>query len=245
MIKFLTFSLIFHISLIAFLKIKDFNKNYNTPKVINISYVEKKVEKKVERKAQKKVERKAQKKSRGKTKIKQKKMKDPEKKLKKENKEKNKKQANSTKNFDDMLKDLAKKDLDENKNIEIEKKIKDLSDKKISNKNQKSNKKEIQQIASLMMSQINNNWTRPPALKGTDNLVIKLEIHLDQAGNVYEIVIPDVTKKQLEKNKFLKPLLDSAIRAIKRSSPFEGLQKHSYNKWKKNTINFRPFENMQ
>ena len=48
-----------------------------------------------------------------------------------------------------------------------------------------------------------------------------------------------------EENKHLKPLLDSAIRAIKKSSPFEGIQKYSYNKWKKNTINFRPFENTQ
>ena len=31
----------------------------------------------------------------------------------------------------------------------------------------------------------------------------------------------------------LKPLLDSAIRAIKKSSPFEGIQKYSYNNWKK------------
>jgi hypothetical protein len=37
----------------------------------------------------------------------------------------------------------------------------------------------------------------------------------------------------------------SAVRAIKKSSPFEGLQKHSYNNWKKNTINFRPIENIQ
>ena len=52
-------------------------------------------------------------------------------------------------------------------------------------------------------------------------------------------------KKLVEDNMHLKPLLDSAIRAIKKSSPFEGIQKYSYNNWKKNTINFRPFENIQ
>ena len=45
--------------------------------------------------------------------------------------------------------------------------------------------------------------------------------------------VPSITKKQVENNTYLKPLLDSAVRAIKKSSPFEGLQKHSYNNWKK------------
>ena len=95
------------------------------------------------------------------------------------------------------------------------------------------------------MDQINDNWTRPPAIKDQKNIVIKIDIYLDPSGNVYEIFIPNSTKAQVEQNKYLKPLLDSAVRAIKKSSPFEGLQKHSYNNWKKNTINFKPFENLQ
>ena len=77
------------------------------------------------------------------------------------------------------------------------------------------------------MDQINDNWTRPPAIKD-QKIVIKIDIYLDPSSgiNVYEIFIPDSTKMQVEQNKYLKPLFDSAVRAIKKSSPFEGLQKH-------------------
>ena len=40
----------------------------------------------------------------------------------------------------------------------------------------------------------------------------------------------------------LQPYLDSAIRAIKKASPFEGLKKDRYNNWKELIINFKPIE---
>ncbi|MEC8099952.1 MAG: hypothetical protein VX089_01925, partial [Pseudomonadota bacterium] len=46
MIKFFIFSLIFHISLAFFIKIKNFSNENKTTEVVNISYVEEKVEKK-------------------------------------------------------------------------------------------------------------------------------------------------------------------------------------------------------
>ena len=85
--------------------------------------------------------------------------------------------------------------------------------------------------------------TRPPAIKGYENFVNKIDIYLNPNGSVYSIVEPSNVKKLVEENKHLKPLLDSAI-SYKSSSPFEGIQKYSYNKWKK-IINFRPFENTQ
>ncbi len=92
------------------------------------------------------------------------------------------------------------------------------------------------------MDQINSNWTRPPGIKYIENLKIKLVIMLDQNGNVINIEVPASTNITVKKDKSLRPYLDSAIRAIKKSSPFEGLKKDRYNIWKKNTINFMPFE---
>ena len=155
---------------------------------------------------------------------------------------KKEKPKKNTKKFDDMLKNLASEDLDNNN---IDDKIKNLSKKEISDKTNRTSKKEIKAIMNLLMNQINNNWTRPPAIKGYENLVIKIDIYLNPNGSVYAIVESPNVKKLMADNEYLKPLLDSAIRAIKKSSPFEGIQKYSYNKWKKNTINFRPFENMQ
>ena len=34
---------------------------------------------------------------------------------------------------------------------------------------------------NLLMNQINNNWTRPPAIKGYENLIIKIDVYLNPA----------------------------------------------------------------
>ena len=47
MIKFFIYSLIFHISLAFFIKIKNFSNENKATKVVNISYVEEKLEKKI------------------------------------------------------------------------------------------------------------------------------------------------------------------------------------------------------
>ena len=115
-----------------------------------------------------------------------------------------KEQLKNTKKFDDMLKNLAAEDLEENKNDDIDNKIKNLSKKEILNKNERQTKKEIQAIMNLLMNQINNNWTRPPAIKGYENLVIKIDIYLNPSGSVYSIVESSNAKKLVEeKNKYL------------------------------------------
>ena len=217
-------------------KIKNFGKEKKFTQVVNVTYVEKEIKKKkVEKQIKKKKVEKKPKKS-----ISEKNLKKPiPKNIKTTKKEKPKK---NTKKFDDMLKNLASEDLDNNN---IDDKIKNLSKKEISDKTNRTSKKEIKAIMNLLMNQINNNWTRPPAIKGYENLVIKIDIYLNPNGSVYAIVESPNVKKLMADNEYLKPLLDSAIRAIKKSSPFEGIQKYSYNKWKKNTINFRPFENKQ
>ena len=238
----------------AIFKIKNFSQDNKTTKVVNVSYVENKIEKKLKKKVSdknksfKNEEKKPKENNSKKKNIVEKKAAKklvPKKNKNKKTKSTKKEQLKNTKKFDDMLKNLAAEDLEENKNNDIDNKIKNLSKEELLDKNKKENKKEIQAIMNLLMNQINNNWTRPPAIKGYENLIIKIDVYLNPSGSVYSIVESTSAKKLVEENKHLKPLLDSAIRAIKKSSPFEGIQKYSYNKWKKNTINFRPFENTQ
>ena len=250
MIKFFIYSLIFHISIAFFIKFKNFSNENKATKVVNISYVEEKLEKEIKPEKKNNLKKNVQQSKLNENKTKKKKTKEKVTKKpiplkKKEVKNKKIVENKNTKKFDDMLKDLAAKEIEKNKEIDINNKIKDLSKKDLTDKNVKSANKEIRAIVKLLMDQINDNWTRPPAVKDQKNIVIKIDIYLDPSGNVYEIFIPNSTRVQVEKNKYLKPLLDSAVRAIKKSSPFEGLQKHSYNNWKKNTINFKPFENLQ
>ena len=244
MSKFLIISIIFHISFIFIFKIKNFNAKNIDFKTINITYVEQKNsadEKKKEVK-KKEVRKKTVEKKEVKKKVKKR---QPLKQSEKAKKQKKLIKENE-KNFDDMLKDLAEKDLDQKNNIakkKIENRIAELSREKLSGENlTNENNKEIAAIVKILMQQINENWTRPPGIKGIENLVIKLIITLDPGGNVSSIKIPQKTDDQINNDKSLKPYLDSAIRAIKKSSPFEGLQKHGYNIWRKVTINFMPFE---
>ena len=143
-----------------------------------------------------------------------------------------------------MLKNLADKELVQNKEntYKIDKKIESLSEKNLENKDLLPDKKELLTIANILRSQIDNNWTRPPGIKNIENLSFKLIITLDPNGNVINIKVPLKTENLIKKNVFLKPYLNSAIRAIKKTSPFEGLEKHRYNIWKSNIINFIPFE---
>ena len=147
-------------------------------------------------------------------------------------------------NFDDMLKNLADKELVQNNEdaYNIDKKIESLSEKNLENKDLLPDKKELLTIANILRSQIDNNWTRPPGIKNIENLSFKLIITLDPNGNVINIKVPLRTENLIKKNVFLKPYLNTAIRAIKKTSPFEGLEKHRYNIWKSNIINFIPYE---
>ena len=169
------------------------------------------------------------------TENKKEKKKDPKKKIAKKK---------NDKKFDDMLKDLAEKEIVKkvNNNYDIDKEIKSLSEKNLEEKETLTNKKELLSIINILRNQIDKNWTRPPGIKNINNLSFKIIITLDQNGNVTSISIPQSTNSLIKKDSSLKPYLDSAIRAIKKTSPFEGLEKHRYNIWKKNVINFIPPE---
>ncbi|MEC8100621.1 MAG: TonB C-terminal domain-containing protein [Pseudomonadota bacterium] len=162
-----------------------------------------------------------------------------EKKIKKKKAlEKKNNEREKQKKFDDMLKDLAEKKISKN----LEKNIESLSNKSLDIQKPPIKEKELTAIINLLMNQINSNWTRPPGIKNIENLSIKIIITLDRTGNVTSISIPESTNNKINNDRLLRPYLDSAIRAIKKSSPFEGLEKHRYTIWKKININFMPFE---
>ena len=77
---------------------------------------------------------------------------------------------------------------------------------------------------------------------GAKNLIIKVIVGLDINGNVINLQFHKNTLNEIARDKKLQPYLDSAIRAIKKASPFEGLKKDRYNNWKELIINFKPIE---
>tara|TARA_A100001015_G_scaffold273180_1_gene328411 strand:- start:38 stop:811 length:774 start_codon:yes stop_codon:yes gene_type:complete len=149
-------------------------------------------------------------------------------------------------NFDDMLKNLAEEELinkdKSNQNKDFEKTLEKTVNEQLISAEKNSQKGELKEIISLINQQINNNWSRPPGIQTSQNLYVKLIIYLNSNGDVIDIKVPNETKEKIKKNIYLKPYLDSAIRAIKKSSPFEGLKKSRYNIWKTIIINFKPRE---
>ena len=158
-------------------------------------------------------------------------------------------QNSNEEKFDDLLKDLAKEKLPLKKQDNFEKKLQKLSKQKLNNSNKLDkkllNQNELSVIEKLIINQIDENWSRPPGIKISKNLVIKMIVRLDINGNVINLVVHKNTIDEINRNNSLQPYLDSAIRAIKKASPFEGLKKNSYTNWKELIINFKPIEARQ
>ncbi len=265
MFKFVFFSFIFHLSLLVAFKLEIIDLKKNEQQAINVNLsLEKKI---IEEKPKKKVrsDKSAREKEKPKKKVKSDRSVKEKEKQKKDMKslkpiiEKSKKEIKSNKppkekkekssskdEFDDLLKDLAKKKLPLETQDSFDKKLQKLSEQKLKNSNNLNkkilNQNELNNIEKLILNQIDENWSRPPGIKTTKDLIIKMIVRLDINGNVIELKIHKSTMNEINRNNILQPYLDSAIRAIKKASPFEGLKKDRYNKWKELIINFKPIE---
>ena len=204
MVKFIFFSFIFHLTLLVVFKLKIIDQKKNKEQAVNVNLT---VENKnvIEKQKPKK-----------------------EIKPKKTIKEKEKPQNSNEEKFDDLLKNLAKEKLPLDSQNNFEEKLKELSEQKLKDNNRVNkkipNKNELSAIEKLILTQIDENWSRPPGIKTSKNLIIKVIVGLDINGNVINLQIHNNTLKEIAKDNKLQPYLDSAIRAIKKASPFEGLK---------------------
>ena len=254
MVKFIFFSFIFHLTLLIVFKLEivDLKKNKEQTVNVNLSVENKNIKEKEKPKKEIKTKKTVKEKEKPKKEIKTKKtVKEKEKpkkeiKPKKTIKEKEKPQNSNEEKFDDLLKNLAKEKLPLDSQNNFEEKLKELSEQKLKDNNRVNkkipNKNELSAIEKLILNQIDENWSRPPGIKTSKNLIIKVIVGLDINGNVINLQIHKNTLNEIAKDNKLQPYLDSAIRAIKKASPFEGLKKDRYNNWKELIINFKPIE---
>ena len=220
MVKFILFSFIFHLTLLVVFKLEivDFKKNKEQAINVNLSPEKKAIKEKPKKEI----------------------------KPKKTVKEKEKPKNSNEEKFDDLLKNLAKEKLPLDSQNNFEEKLKELSEQKLKDNNRLNkkipNKNGLSAIEKLILNQIDENWSRPPGIKTSKDLIIKVIVRLDINGNVIELQIHKSTLNEIAREKTLQPYIDSAIRAIKKASPFEGLKKDRYNNWKELIINFKPIE---
>ena len=238
MVKFIFFSFIFHLTLLIVFKLEivDLKKNKEQAVNVNLSVENKNIKEKEKPKKEIKPKKTVKEKEKPKKEIK------PKKTVKEKEKPKN---SNEEK-FDDLLKNLAKEKLPLDSQNNFEEKLKELSEQKLKDNDRLNkkipNKNELSVIEKLILNQIDENWSRPPGIKTSKNLIIKVIVGLDINGNVINLQIHKNTLNEIAKDNKLQPYLDSAIRAIKKASPFEGLKKDRYNNWKELIINFKPIE---
>ena len=243
MLKFIIISSLFHVTILIFSKLDLIDLSKKKEQFVNVGIIEENpiIKKEMKKKEPPKPKKELKKKQPPKPKKELKRKQPP--KPKKETKKKIKNPKENQKKFDDMLKDLAKNKLSEEvNNYDIDKTIEKLSEQNILEKEAVKNNLELSKIINLIISQIDANWSRPPGIKISKNLTIKLIIFLDINGEVINLEVHKKTKDNINSNQYLQPYLDSAIRAIKKSSPFEGLRKDRYNVWKELIINFKPIE---
>ena len=82
--------------------------------------------------------------------------------------------------FDDMLKNLAKEKLIDKKKLsqeqDFQKTLKNIANKDLLLTDRGPEKGELKLIENIILQQVNENWSRPPGIKTSENLTVKLII---------------------------------------------------------------------
>lgn len=172
----------------------------------------------------------------------------PDKKLKKEEKPKEekpkepekKKEEQAKKQDDDFSRTILKSIEEEKKKKQdkkIDKNFKELADALKGDTNKDYNENLPMSVSEIdaIKGQISRNWNTSAFSGSADakTMQVVLEIKLDMDGKVISV------KPKLENHKspYYRPFVESAVRAVKASSPLQNLQKEKYHTWKE--IEFR------
>ena len=97
-----------------------------------------------------------------------------------------------------MLKNLAEKKLTKDSKDSFDTKLKKLSKKKLTSSSAPG-ENELNSIEKLLLNQIDENWSRPPGIKISENLIIKIIVSLDISGKVIGLQVHQKTQSDLNK----------------------------------------------
>jgi outer membrane biosynthesis protein TonB len=158
---------------------------------------------------------------------------------KKTDKKNNEDKKNQSNELDSMLKTL-----EEYKEKNTDEKVK--SQKTSSEQKQSASSGKYNENLPLSISekdnignQIYKSWYFQAGTKDSKDMFVVLKILIDIGGNVTDIEIIDIAKYNKGSN-YYKIFVDSAIRAVKKASPFTNLSADRYNAWRELELNFDP-----
>jgi hypothetical protein len=91
-------------------------------------------------------------------------------------------------------------------------------------------------------SQIAQNWSMPAGAKDAHELIVVLRINLAQDGSVMKVELASDSKSRYDRDPFFRAAADSAIRAVRLSSPLKNLPPDKYDTWRDLELGFDPKE---
>lgn len=88
-------------------------------------------------------------------------------------------------------------------------------------------------------NQIQNNWNVPAGVKDAQNLIVQLMVTVSEDGTVISVKHVGSTSRYNSEPNF-RAAVDSAMRAVQRSSPLQNLPSGKYSAWREMELNFNP-----
>jgi TonB family protein len=170
---------------------------------------------------------------------------DPKKDVKKEEPKKDKPKKKEKKhNFDPdsllkSLEDSADKKTDKATKNETKAKLEELDEKDTKGTFDPSQELSMSE-EDIFRNQIYNNWSIPSGAKEGENNTVLVRITIEKDGSVTNVEV--ISGNKGNNPTFYQAFVDSAIRAIKKSSPFKDLPADKYDNWHVIQFNFDPKE---
>ncbi len=93
-------------------------------------------------------------------------------------------------------------------------------------------------LVDSIRSQLNNCWSIPHGALNVENLQVKVYILLDESGNVLNARIVDIG--HYKRDSFFRAMADSALRAVYKCSPLQGLPRDQHAIWGEMELVFDP-----
>ncbi len=95
-------------------------------------------------------------------------------------------------------------------------------------------------VLDAIRRQVEENWSLPAGAREARELMVEIHIVLLPDGTVRAVEIVDKARLGRPGEEFFRSMAESAVRAVRRSSPIRDLPPEKYEQWREITFRFRP-----
>lgn len=98
-------------------------------------------------------------------------------------------------------------------------------------------------ILNRIRSQVEANWSRPPALKDAGEegtMTVRLELQLRRDGTIFSVQVNEADQRRVKADPLFRPFVDSALFAVNKTRRITGLSPADYRIWQHVRLNFQP-----